>query len=115
MFEEIMQKNKEEEGKKNMKRRESLVVQWLGFGTLTAGSLDLIPGHGTKILQAAHPGQKKKKRRKGRGTEKGKVIEKETKIKGFVKNDCLHSFPGLLTSVSFFFRNYCFETYMMKS
>ena len=60
---------------KNMKRRESLVVQWLGFGTLTAGSLGLIPGHGTKILQAAHPGQKKKKkRRKGRGTEKGKVI-----------------------------------------
>ena len=54
-----------------MKRRESLVVQWLGFGTLTAGSLGLITGHGTKILQVAHPGQKKKK--------KGRDIEKEKK------------------------------------
>lgn len=56
-----------------MKKREFLVFQWLGCGTLTAGSLGLIPGHGTKILQAAHPRQKKK-RRKGRGTEKEKVI-----------------------------------------
>lgn len=55
-----------------MKRRESLVVQWLGFGTLTAGSLGLIPGHGTKILQVAHPGQKKKK--KGRDTGKEKKV-----------------------------------------
>ena len=30
----------------------SLVVQWLGFGTLTSEGPDSIPGQETKILQA---------------------------------------------------------------
>ena len=34
-------------------RGNSLAVQWLGIGTLTAKSPGLIPGGGTKILQAA--------------------------------------------------------------
>ena len=41
----------------------SLVVQWLGLCTSTAGCADLIPGGGTKISQAAKRGQKKKKRK----------------------------------------------------
>ena len=39
----------------------SLAVQWLGLGTLTAVDPGLIPGQGTKILQAVHCSQKKKK------------------------------------------------------
>ena len=39
----------------------SLAVQWLGLGTLTAVDPGLIPGQGTKILQAVHCSQKKEK------------------------------------------------------
>ena len=39
----------------------SLAVQWLGLGTLTAEDPGLIPGQGTKILQAVNCSQKKKK------------------------------------------------------
>ena len=39
----------------------SLAVQWLGLGTLTAVDPGLIPGQGTKILQAVHCSQKKKR------------------------------------------------------
>ena len=35
----------------------SLVVQWLGLCASTAGGTGLIPGQGTKILQAAQRGQ----------------------------------------------------------
>ena len=38
------------------------MVQWLGLHTSTAGSPGLIPGRGTKILQAVHLDQKKKKK-----------------------------------------------------
>ena len=34
----------------------SLVVQWLGLGALTAGTRGSIPGRGTKIPQAARHG-----------------------------------------------------------
>ena len=36
-----------------------LVVQWLGICASTAGGPGLIPGQGTKILQAAQCGPKK--------------------------------------------------------
>ena len=39
----------------------SLVVQWLGLHALTAEGPGSIPGRGTKILQAAHSNQKKKR------------------------------------------------------
>ena len=42
--------------------RNSLVVQGLGLCYSTAGSLGSVPGGGTKILQASHLGQKKKKK-----------------------------------------------------
>ena len=38
----------------------SLVVQWLGRGAFTALDPGSIPGQGTKILQGAQQGQKKK-------------------------------------------------------
>ena len=38
----------------------SLVVQWLGLRSSTAGIMNLIPGQGTKIPQASKHGQKKK-------------------------------------------------------
>ena len=41
--------------------RTSLAVQWLGVYVTTAGSLGLIPGQGTKILQAPQHSLKKKK------------------------------------------------------
>ena len=37
-----------------------LVVQWLGLCASTAGGLGSILGEGTKILQAAQRGQKRK-------------------------------------------------------
>ena len=37
----------------------SLVVQWLGLGALAAVGLGLIPGWGTKILQAEWHGKEK--------------------------------------------------------
>ena len=40
----------------------SLAVQWLELHASTAGDMDLIPGWGTKIPQAAWHGQKKKKK-----------------------------------------------------
>ena len=36
-----------------LRPRHSLVVQWLGLIPFTAGGLGLIPGQGTKILQAS--------------------------------------------------------------
>ena len=36
--------------------RNSLEVQGLGFSTVTAGGLGLLPGQGTKILQAVQHG-----------------------------------------------------------
>ena len=49
---------------KHMKNAQgnSLAVQWLGLGAFTAGDPGLIPGWGTKILQAMRLGQKKKKK-----------------------------------------------------
>ena len=41
----------------------SLVVQWLGLYASTARGTGLIPGQGTKILQATHGVAKKKKER----------------------------------------------------
>ena len=54
---------------------DSLVAQWLGHHTSTAGALGLIPGQGTKILQAAQCSKKKdgllkkKKCYQSKGTE----------------------------------------------
>ena len=42
----------------------SLEVQWLGLCAPTAGGMGSIPGHGTKIPQAAWRGQKKKNKEK---------------------------------------------------
>ena len=41
-----------------------LAVQWLGLCTSAAGGTGSIPGRGTKILQAAWHGQKKKKKKR---------------------------------------------------
>ena len=38
-----------------------LEVQWIGLWAFTAGNMVLIPGQGTKILQAVQHGKKKKK------------------------------------------------------
>ena len=40
----------------------SLEVQWLGLHVSNAGSMDLIPGQGTKILCATRYSQEKKKK-----------------------------------------------------
>ena len=40
----------------------SLAVQWLGLGVLTAQGQGSIPGLGTKISQAARRSQKRKKK-----------------------------------------------------
>ena len=40
----------------------SLVVQWLGLRTFTAGGMGSMPGQGAKIPHATHGGQKKKKK-----------------------------------------------------
>ena len=40
------------------------MVQWLGLSPFTAGGAGSIPGWGTKILQVAWRGQKKKKKKK---------------------------------------------------
>ena len=46
---------------KNIKPwRNSLVVQWLGLGAFTVMAPGSVPGWGTKILQAAQRGQKRK-------------------------------------------------------
>ena len=45
----------------------SLAVQWLGLGTFTAKDSDLIPGQGTKLLQATWYGQIKKKKKTTHG------------------------------------------------
>ena len=43
--------------------RNSLAVQWLGLDTFTAKDSDLIPGQGTKLLQATWYGQILKKKK----------------------------------------------------
>ena len=40
--------------------RDSLVVQWLGLNSFIAGAASLIPGQGTKVLQAAYHSQERK-------------------------------------------------------
>ena len=44
----------------------SLVVQWLGFRTLTVERPGSVPGWGTKIPQVAWLGQKKKEKTLGK-------------------------------------------------
>ena len=56
-------KHKEKKSWKENEQRNSLAVQWLGFCASTAGSMDLIPGWGTKIPQACSVAKKKKKRK----------------------------------------------------
>ena len=47
--------------KNQFKKMENyLEVQWIGLWASTAGNMVLIPGQGTKILQAVQHGQKKK-------------------------------------------------------
>ena len=48
---------------KKVREGNSLVVQWLGLGGLTAEGPGSIPGRGTKISQATQHGQKKKKKK----------------------------------------------------
>ena len=48
--------------KKERQKWTSLVVQWLGLCTSTAGGSGSILGHGTKIPHAMQHGQKKKKK-----------------------------------------------------
>ena len=45
----------------------SLAVQWLGPGTLTAEGPGSIPGQGTKISEVTWCGQKKEKKNYGDG------------------------------------------------
>ena len=40
---------------------DSLVIRWLGLGAFTVTVLGLIPGRGTRILQAERGGQKQRK------------------------------------------------------
>ena len=53
----------------------SLVVQWLGVCTSTAGGMGSIPGRGTKILHATWP-QRKKERKKERKRERERERER---------------------------------------
>ena len=48
----------------------SLAVQWLGLGSFTPVGLDLIPGQGTKILQAAWCSQKEMNKREMKWAQK---------------------------------------------
>ena len=48
---------------KNIITETSLAVQWLRLHTSNARGTGLIPGQGTKILQATHGVAKKKKER----------------------------------------------------
>ena len=48
---------------KNIITETSLAVQWLRLHTSNARGTGLIPGQGTKILQATHGVAKKKKRK----------------------------------------------------
>ena len=50
--------------KKKLTTGNSLAVHWLGLWASTAGGPGLIPGQGTKVLQATWRGRKKKKRKK---------------------------------------------------
>ena len=53
--------------KNQFKKMENyLEVQWIGLWASTAGNMVLIPGQGTKILQAVQHGQKKKKQLKNK-------------------------------------------------
>ena len=55
-----------------VRKRNSLAVQWLGLDALTAEGPGLIPGWRTKIPQAVRHGQKKKKVRKKRNQHRDK-------------------------------------------
>ena len=46
-----------------MEMGNSLLVQWLGLCTSTAGGMDSICGQGTKTLHAVHGVAKKKKKK----------------------------------------------------
>ena len=50
--------------KNSITKGNSLVVQWLGLPAFTAKGMGLIPGQGTKTLQAAWFSQKKKRKKK---------------------------------------------------
>ena len=52
------------EGLNFLASENSLEVQWLELCALTTEGVGSIPGQGTKIPQAAWPGQKKKKKKK---------------------------------------------------
>ena len=54
----------------------SLVVQWLGHSTFTAGAWSSIPGQGTNILQAAQHGQTNKQKEQLKCAFQVKEIEK---------------------------------------
>ena len=58
-----LKKKKGKKEKRNSEPGNSLAVQWLGLGAFMARGLGSIPGEGTKILQAAWQGQKKKEKR----------------------------------------------------
>ena len=58
-----IKKKKGKKEKRNSEPGNSLAVQWLGLGAFMARGLGSIPGEGTKILQAAWQGQKKKEKR----------------------------------------------------
>ena len=57
----------------------SLVVQWLGLGTSTAGGVGSITGRGTKIPNASAKKKKKKK------VQKIKIKKKENDPMAIVK------------------------------
>ena len=50
-------------------RDTSLMVQWLGLCTSTAGGMGLIPGQGTKIPQAMQRGGKLEWEKVGKSSE----------------------------------------------
>ena len=52
------------------RERTSLVVQWLGLCTSTAGGTGSIPGWGTKILHASLGGQKTPQNQKNKPPQK---------------------------------------------
>ena len=63
IYKELLQLNSKKETTqlKNGQKGNFLVVQWLGLCTYTAEGAGSVPGQGTKIPQATHGGQKKKK------------------------------------------------------